>query len=209
MPNKYLFPTGVNLVIFKIPNDDITNNVQLLCPTNHYSSEFYEARKPTIILMKEDEYYEPIYSYTVNDKKLTVAKEFKEYDPLLSKTMRAVLKEIIKPFFNMICRPLESMPNVYKAKRSLLLYDLVQKLDKYEYKILKLVLNFDSKVIGVVAQEPGVSEKTGFIPCYPSALDEDLKKDLDFVFMTDLSLWNTYEQTVIFLRKLEKRRVFV
>ena len=205
MPNKYLFPNGVNLVIFQLPNDDITNNVQLLCPTNHYSSEFYEARKPTIILMKEEGYYEPIYSYSTNNKKINVAKEFKEYDPQLSKTMRAVFKEIIKPFFNLICRPLDSMPNVYKAKRPLLLYDLVQKLDKYEYKIKKLVMNFNNKVIGVEAEEPGVSENHGFIPCYPSSLDEDLKKDLDFVFMTDFSLWNTYENTVRFLNKLDKR----
>jgi hypothetical protein len=268
MPNKYLFPHGVNLVIFKLPKDDITNNVELLCPTNHYSSEFYEPRKPTIIIMKEDNYYEPIYSYQIkartqlnvpiqsikfvnkqkekskekfqqgsrvksinhpseigynNPAKIIkihsnntvdllhdpwwegIAKEFKEYDSHLSKTMRAVFKEIIKPFFNIICRPLDSMPNVYKAKRPLLLYDLVQKLDKYEYKIKKLVLNFNNKVIGVVAEEPGVSNKTGFIPCYPSALDEDLKKDLDYVFMTDLSLWNTYEDTVRFLNKLDNR----
>jgi hypothetical protein len=268
MPNKYLFPHGVNLVIFKIPKDDITNNVELLCPTNHYSSEFYEARKPTIILMKEDNYYEPIYSYQIkartqlkvsiqsikfvnkqkekgkekfqegsrvksvnhpseigynNPAKIIkihsnntfdllhdpywegIAKEFKEHDPHLSKTMRAVFKEIIKPFFNIICRPLDSMPNIYKAKRPLILYDLVQKLDKYEYKIKKLVLNFNNKVIGVVAEEPGTSNNTGFIPCYPSALDEDLKKDLDYVFMTDLSLWNTYESTVKFLNKLDNR----
>jgi hypothetical protein len=205
MPNKYLFPNGVNLIIFQLPNDDITNNVQLLCPTNHYSSEFYEARKPTIILMKEDGYYEPIYSYTKHNKNLNIAKEFKEYDPQLSKTMRAVFKEIIKPFFNLICRPLDSMPNIYKAKRPLILYDLVQKLDKYEYKIKKIVMNFNNKVIGVVAEEPGVSERKGFIPCYPSSLDEDLKKDLDFVFMTDLSIWNTYTNTVQFLNKLDKR----
>ena len=205
MPNKYLFPHGVNLVIFQLPKDDITNNVQLLCPTNHYSSEFYEARKPTIIIMKEDNYYEPIYTYTTNNKNINVAKEFKEHDPHLSKTMRAVFKEIIKPFFNIICKPLDSMPNIYKAKRPLILYDLVQKLDKYEYKIKKLVLNFNNKVIGVVAEEPGTSNNTGFIPCYPSALDEDLKKDLDFVFMTDLSLWNTYDNTVRFLNKLDNR----
>ena len=205
MPNKYLFPNGVNLVIFQLPKDDITNNVQLLCPTNHYSSEFYEARKPTIIIMKEDNYYEPIYTYTTNNKHINVAKEFKEHDPHLSKTMRAVFKEIIKPFFNIICRPLDSMPNIYKAKRPLILYDLVQKLDKYEYKIKKLVINFNNKVIGVVAEEPGTSNNTGFVPCYPSALDEDLKKDLDYVFMTDLSLWNTYENTVKFLNKLDNR----
>jgi hypothetical protein len=268
MPNKYLFPHGVNLVIFKLPKDDITNNVELLCPTNHYSSEFYEPRKPTIIIMKEDNYYEPIYSYQIkartqlnvpiqsikfvnkqkekgkekfqqgsrvksinhpseigynNPAKIIkihsnntvdllhdpwwegIAKEFKEYDSHLSKTMRAVFKEIIKPFFNIICKPLDSMPNVYKAKRPLILYDLVQKLDKYEYKIKKLVLNFNNKVIGVVAEEPGTSNNTGFIPCYPSALDEDLKKDLDYVFMTDLTLWNTYENTVKFLNKLDNR----
>jgi len=269
MPNKYLFPDGVNLVIFNLPKDDITNNVELLCPTNHYSSEFYQARKPTIIIMKEDNYYEPIYSYQIkartqldvpidsirflnkqkekaqenitegsrvkcnvpphgegynlpakvikiNYKNKTVdlihdpwwegiSKLFKERDPKLSKTLRAVFKEIIKPFFNIICKPLDSMPNIYKAKRPLLLYDLVQKLDKYEYKIKKLVLNFNNKVIGVVAEEPGTSNNTGFIPCYPSALDEDLKKDLDYVFMTDLSLWNTYENTVRFLNKLDNR----
>ena len=134
-----------------------------------------------------------------------ITKEFKERDPHLSKTMRAVFKGIIKPFFNIICRPLDSMPNVYFAERPLLLYDLVQKLDKYEYKILKLVINFNNKVIGVFAEEPGISDNSGFIPCYPSALDEDLKKDIDFVFMTDLSLWNTYENTVRFLNKLDNR----
>jgi hypothetical protein len=204
MPNKYLFPSGVNLVIFHLPKDDITNNVQLLCPTNHYSTEFYEARKPTIILMKEDNYYEPIYSYTTNNKNISIIKEFKEYDPHLSKTMRAVFKEILKPFFNLICRPLDSMPNVYKAKRPISLYDLVQKLDKYEYKIKKLVLNFNNKVIGVLVEEPN-SDNSGFIPCYPSSLNDDIKKGLDYVFMTDLSLWNTYKETMQFLNRLDKR----
>ena len=205
MPNKYLFPIGVNLIIFQIPNNDITNNVQLLCPTNHYSSEFYQARKPTVFLIKEDGYYEPIYSYTNNNKKFTVLKEFKEYDPQLSKTMRAIFKEIIKPFFTLICTPLDSMPTVYKSKRPLLLYDLVKKLDKYEYKLLKMVLNFNNKVIGVISEEPGVSTKRCFVPCYPSSLDEDLKQDIDVVFMTDSELWNTYSNTVNFLNKLDKR----
>ena len=142
MPNKYLFPNGVNLIIFQLPHDDITNNVQLICPTNHYASELYQARKPSIILIKEDGYYEQVYSY-LNGKKLIITKEFKEHDPQLSKTMRAVFKELIKPFFELICRPLDSMPNIYKAKRPLLLYNLIQILDKYEYKIIKLVMNMN------------------------------------------------------------------
>jgi hypothetical protein len=214
MPNKYLFPNGVNLVIFQLPHDDITNNVQLLCPTNHYSSEFYEARKPTIILIKEDGYYEPVYSYLFDGKKLTVTKEFKERDPQLSKTMRAVFKELIKPFFELICRPLDSMqndyeigktPNIFKAERPLLLYNLIQKLDKYKYKLIKLVMNFNNKIIGVIAEEPDANERSCFVPCYPSALDENLKKNLDFVFMNDESLWRPYIETVQFLNKLTSK----
>ena len=208
MPNKFLFPNGINLVILKLNDDDITNNVSILCPTNHYSSEFYQARKPTIIIIKKDEYYEPIYSYTNNnlngEKNILITKEFKEYDPKLSKTMRAVFKEIIKPFFELICRPLDSMPNVYKSKRAIFFYDLVQKLDKYEYIIKKLVVNFNNKVIGVVAEEPNTGN-LGFIPCYPSHIDDTFKKDLDYVFMTDLGLWNNYKNTIEFLNKLDKR----
>ena len=38
-PNKMLFGiSGINLVILEIPKDDITNNVRLICQTNHYSS---------------------------------------------------------------------------------------------------------------------------------------------------------------------------
>jgi hypothetical protein len=206
MPNKYLFPNGVNLLIFHLPKDDITNNVQVLCPTNHYSSEFYQSRKPTIILLKEDKYYEPIYLYTNNNnKKLSVVKEFKEQDTQMPKNIRSLFNEFIKPFFNTICKPLDSMPNIYKAKRPLLLYDLVQKLDRYEYKIINLVMNFNNKVIGVIAEEPSVESKRGFIPCYPSALDDNLKKDIDFVFMNDLKLWDTYKNTINFLNKLDKR----
>ena len=97
------------------------------------------------------------------------------------------------------------MPNIYKAKRPLLLYDLIQKLDKYNYKVIKLVVNFNNKVIGLVAEEPGSLNKRGFVPCYPSGIEDMLKKEVDYVFMTDLSLWNTYENTVDFLNELAIR----
>jgi hypothetical protein len=202
-PNPFLFHNGINLVIFEIPADDITNNVQLICPTNHYSSQFYEARKPTIILMKEGQYYEPIYSYTTG-KKIQIRKEFKELDPKLSRTMRDVIKEVIKPFYASICAPKESLPNIYKTKRPLLLHDLLHKLEHYKYSVTKLVLNFNNKVIGVVAEEPGVSDLRGFVPCYPSSVEDN--NGLDYVFMTDTTLWNNYSDTVKFLTKLVNRR---
>jgi hypothetical protein len=204
MPNKYLFPSGVNLVIFKLPHDDITNNVQLLCPTNHYSTQFYQARKPTIILIKEGEFYEPIYSYTTNENKLIIAKEFKEYDPKLLQTMRAVIKEIIKPVLNTLCKPLMSMPTI-KVKQSLLPHTIIEHLETYKYIIKKYVMNFNNKIIGIVAEEPRVDGITGFIPCYPSVIHDIWENNPDFVFMTDKTLWNNYDDTITFLRNLYNR----
>jgi hypothetical protein len=198
MPNPLLFKDGVNLVIFQLPNDDITNNVQLLCPTNHYSSQFYEARKPTLFLLKQDGYYEPIYSYLIHDKKLTVTKEFKEYDPRLSANVRTVIQKIVKPFFATVCKPLDSMPNVYKAKRAPLLPDLIQKLNHYGYIVQKYVMNFNSKVIGVLAQDP--EGEQGFVPCFPSSTQEE-----NYVFMNDPTLWRPYVETFLFLTKLNRR----
>ena len=66
-------------------------------------------------------------------------------------------------------------------------------------------MNFNNKIIGLIAEEPEPSNRYGFIPCYPSSLEEKLKPDIDFVFMTDVSLWNTYTDTIQFLNRLDKR----
>ena len=38
LPNKNLFKDGLNLIILEMNENDITNNINLICPTNHYSS---------------------------------------------------------------------------------------------------------------------------------------------------------------------------
>ena len=201
MPNKNLFPKGANIIIFQIPNDDITNNVQLICPTNHYSNEFYNSEKSTIIMMKEDGYYEPIYSYTIREQ-LDIITKFEEFGQKISPTMKRVLNEIIKPFFNTICRPLDSMPNVYKAKKAILLFKLIKELEKINYKIDNLVVNFNNKVIGIVAEEPKTN-RSCFVPCYPSSIPEN--EEYEVIFMNNLSIWKSYNTTVGFLNNLSKK----
>ena len=98
------------------------------------------------------------------------------------------------------------MPNVYKAKRAPLLTSLVQKLDKYDYNVTKLVMNFNNKIIGVIAESPTPTKLSGFVPCYPSSFSENIKPNLGFVFMNDLSLWKNYEDTFDFLMQLYKQK---
>jgi hypothetical protein len=72
-----------------------------------------------------------------------------------------------------------------------------------------MVMNFNNKIIGVIAESPTNIKTSCFVPCYPSSYDENIKANLDFVFMTDLSLWRSYEETFTFLNKLynvSKRR---
>jgi hypothetical protein len=96
-------------------------------------------------------------------------------------------------------------PKVYTAKTPLLLDNLLDKIQKYKgYKILKLVINFHNKVIGVLVENP--SNITGFVPCYPSKIENTFKdEEIDYVLMTDLDLWNTYDNTIEFLKDLKKR----
>ena len=61
IPNPRLFEAGINLIILEIPEDDPTNNIELVCPTNHYSVHAFDARKRSLILIKRENFFEPVY----------------------------------------------------------------------------------------------------------------------------------------------------
>ncbi len=207
-PNPKLFNSGFNLVIFEITDNDITNNVELLCPTNHYSNQVYVARRKTLILIKRENTFEPIYSYLDTGKKLKVVKMFSEYDPTLaetSKSMRAVLNTIIKPLLSNQCAALPSLAsNLYKFKSPPTLSALIKQLDKRRYIIETQVVNFQGKVIGVLAESR--SGLRGYIPCYPSSLcvpkypNKGKECRFGFIYMDEVQ-WQPYKETMAFLKE--------
>jgi len=198
-PNPMLFKSGINLVILEIPNNDITNNVDFICPTNHYSSHLFDGKKPTLVLIKQESFFEPIYSYRFNksNETLFVGKLFSEYDTKLSVTMRDFFKKVVKPYMQNMCMPIPSIPNLYKMTQPILLDDLIHNLDKIKYEVLKQVVNYQNKVIGLVVisgsgSGRGNRKGHGFIPCFPSAINDKY----DYQFMTDKDIWNTYTNTL-------------
>ena len=61
--DKELIKSGLNLIIIEnFKNNDI-ENVKIVCPTNHYSNTFFDKRKNTVIFIKTNNNYEPIYLY--------------------------------------------------------------------------------------------------------------------------------------------------
>jgi hypothetical protein len=213
MPNSGLFENGINLIILEIPDDDITNNIELVCPTNRYSTHIYDVRKRSLILIKRDNYFEPIYGYRNDlDKNIIqITKTFSEYDRKLPKTLRAVFTKIIKPTLGERCRAFPSNTE-FKFKHPPLLDNLIASLIDKKYIVLTQVLNFQGKVIGVLTKSATLKE--GFVPCYPSSLtilknsskygkkscDVETKCEFDFVYMSD-KIWKSYEETFAFLKE--------
>ena len=84
-----------------------------------------------------------------------------------------------------------SMPKKYKFKENIPLNKLLDKIENIRVETLCYVISFDFKCIGVKIK----TKHVGFIPYYPSAvkLDDDKK----FVFIDDLSIWSSYQNTLI------------
>jgi len=209
IPNPILFDSGINLIILEIPEDDATNNIELVCPTNHYSAHAFDARKRSLILIKRENYFEPIYGYRNDGKKIFVTKTFSEYDKKFPKTLRAVFAKIIKPTIGEKCRSFLSQPTEYRFKQPMILDKVIENLQEKKYKVLIQILNFQGKVIGVLAKNREGLE--GFIPCFPSSLTkikntaskktcDNNSCDYDFVYMND-NIWKPYNQTLEFLKE--------
>jgi hypothetical protein len=220
MPNPKLFEKGVNLIILEMPEDDVTNNIELVCPTNRYSTHIYDTRKNSIILIKRENYFEPIYGYNYNSDKneLYVITTFTEYDRYMPKTLKSVFTKIIKRTLGERCKAPPSNieyknNNKYRFKQPPLLDNLINELIDNNYSIESQVLSFQGKVIGLLVKTPPNTNKEGFVPCYPSSLttlknsktygkktcDVETKCDFDFTYVSD-KIWKPYEETLEFLK---------
>ncbi len=199
MKNPKLFPAGLNLVIMEIGQQDITNDVKLICPSNHYSRIYYEARKSSFLIMKQGDYYEPIYMYQDMETQVRVHKTFNEYASTLPPNLKIVLSTI-KNYINNHCKPLPSMPRVYRFVENNGLDTIISEVLKVSSaRIINLVMNYNSKIIGLNAVVDGIK---GYVPCYPSGIESI---DIPIKFIDDRDIWNNYEQTCGFLALLSKK----
>ena len=209
-----VFPKGINLVILEITNSDSTQDVQVICPTNHYSNTFYDARnRSAFILLKQGNYYEPIYLYEDKETQIKVQKTFSDYGRL-APNLKKVLGTI-KSHLQNKCRPLPSMPKVYNFVENKRIDEIISILDKMKTLKVKnitktqkvnvdtLVMNYDAKIIGLIITHFIDDDDTmsGYIPCYPSGL---FRTDIPVKIVDDPSIWKNYEETVAFLCRIKK-----
>ena len=197
-PNPKLFKLGLNLIILEIVDNDATDNVEIICPTNHYSNNFYNARLSTLLLLKIGDFYEPIYLYTDIETKIKVEKTFNVYSKLPPTLKKSI--DSIKNDLNKYCSPIKSIPKVYKFKESILVNELIKILQssRFTINIKHCVLNYNSKIIGLFVSLDGYS---GMIPCYPSGFNFNNK----YKFIDDEDNWRSYTDTISFLKYVKDK----
>jgi hypothetical protein len=197
-PNTKLFPSGLNLVIMEIANNDMTHNIDVMCPTNAYSKNLFDEEKPTLFLAKQDRLFEPIYGYKYQGAELTVTRTFNAKSPLSSNIQKIL--EMMNNTVNNICKPKQSLPTKYLFENPILLSVLEEKILKHDqYTIRGQVMNFQGKIIALTIKEKGVSEEI-YVPSHPSS---PLPK-YPIIVMDEPSLITSYKNTRDMLVRLSK-----
>ena len=206
-----LFKDGINLIIIKSPQDDITNKIELLCPSNLYSSINYDINKETLFIFSKKNYYEPIYKYTrvskdtYKIKKLFYLSEFKKTMPEITKIINIVWNNVTS-----MCSPLPSMPekynNTFNFKENISFSDmmLILKSSPTKFKFKSQIINFQNQVIGMLAHD---KKNKIYLPCRISNIDQTKP----YTFVYDPILLNNYTDTVKILtmiHNITKKKIF-
>ena len=194
--NEKLIKSGLNLVILEVTDYDGTDDINLICPTNSYSSLFYSSEKNYLFLLKFNEYYEPIYSYKITEENYEIKKLFKESEKDV-KHLNTVISNI-KNLVNKECIPEKDKNKLYHFKQNIYLKQLLFELKKIDnLTIISLAINNNGKAIGVRVQ---YKQYTGFIPCYPS----NILNDYNLENIYDVEGLN-YTDTIDFLHLISKK----
>lgn len=194
-----MFSSGMNLIILNSPDDDITTKLELICPTSMYTSNLYNIEKPILILYSKNGYYEPIYSFNKIDKntykikKLFNIQEVNRDIPELSKILSVMWDTINKK-----CVPLFSMPEVYNKDKNFVNNISPMSIITYlgrsnsVYNLKSQIINYNTKVVGLLLAKKDDDNDQIYIPCFPSAIIQDLP----YEFIGRNNLWSTKDKTI-------------
>lgn len=209
-PNPKLFPRGVNLVILQIVDNDLTDNVELICPSSAYSNNLYDPRKETLILLKRETdahsnypIYEPIYLYedrTAEPAAPHISRIFKPNTEV--KNVERVLT-IIQSAAKTKCTPISSAPRKiipFRTNHNVL--QIISILKKYDLPApIQQVVNYQGKIIGLVLLHNATQKQSNFfLPTAPSTPVRQLPK----IYMDEDAIWRDYGHTRDFLLEIHR-----
>jgi len=186
--NPVLMKGGVNLAILEITENDATNNIELLCPTDSQSAVLYDPRKETVVLLKQAAFYEPVYLYEDRETQILVKKAFMDNSPV--QNIRRILT-LVQNTTKKYCAPQMSMPKVYTFDKNRGAAEVARALKAAYYEVVSQVMNFRGQVIGILAKRDD-QEKAVYVPTAPSAYIDDATP---LQYIDSDGMWLDYRST--------------
>jgi hypothetical protein len=190
---QVLFKERVNMIILKEGLEDVTHNLNIVCPTTAHALYRFDEKYPSILIYQKGLLFEPLYIY----KKVSEGKDKTITQFELSENLPSV-NDILKKIHATIgdtCKE-RTIHKSYTFKENLYLHDLLDELKKTTYTVEKQVMNIDGRIFGVMVNKESKS-KSFFVPCTPSAVSGD------YLFIDDVE-WLTYRDTVLELKRLHE-----
>ena len=186
-----LFKDGINLLIFKETNDDMTfNKIEIICPMNYYSNNFFDENKKTLMVVTNGDFYEPLCTVQFI-KKVSDGKTVKWYNidrflnPMTQiypwgygEWKKVNLKETIKAIKENLLTYCKAKPSIKKS-----IYNYTQNIDFKELKkkleelykpkelVIYQIISTNNKVIAGLYNFNEREEKYIYIPSHPSPID--------------------------------------
>jgi hypothetical protein len=195
--NANLIPRGLNLIILEIKANDMIDRIELVCPTNLYSNNQFDAKKDSVILLKHDDIYEPIFLYTSNNTAAPTVVRFLKTGQI-PQSIADVLKNV-ELTTKRFCPGLPSLPKIYKFASPMHIQRVLESLLTINAKVESQVVNYQGKTIGLMVLERG-SKTSVYVPCAASAKLKDAK--IETKYMDDLDIVRDYGTTTSALNRI-------
>ena len=186
-----IFKNGINIALIEIVDNDITDNMAVLCPSNSYAAKPFDLTKGTCILLKHDSFYTPIYLYgNTNASKLTKKNAVKIFSHQNTPPNLLNVFEMINKTTSKYCKPRASLPNVYDYKPNLSALEIYEILTEKRLVIKKQVTNYRNNVIAFIVSTRAEDETGIYVPTSPSAPVKNIQP-----IFTDAVVWQEYTVT--------------
>ena len=202
-----LFEDGINLLIFSNPNDDITDKIQLICPTNHYSDDFYNENRKTLMVYNKNNFFEPLCKvYTKSSTKFVIYRflsgkfwltldEWRENTDLLN--MIRKIKKMLRENCYFKSGIIDNTKYDYKTnKTSSQIISELKQMGVVSSNVIQ-ILNSNSQVIGILVN---YNNKKIYIPTIYSGLVIDKK----YLYINEYTDYLSYQETKSILVEINK-----
>ena len=188
-----------NLIIIHKSNEDITDRMEIICPSNAYSDISYSSSKKSLVLYEENGNFEPIIEYTLYDAanakkyktKIVIQYFFQEKGT--HKHMIKLLKDT-KQIYNHHCKPVKSTEELVFTP-NILASQMRTHLLAHRYTIDYDIIDYHLKIVGMMVSHGGMRT---IVPTYPSNIE--LGKPVRFI--EHEYNWVSYEESRDFLTKI-------